>query len=68
MSVAEAMTTPFWALTFAYWLHLLATILWTGGQVVLSLLVLPAARKTLEPQAYASLLADIERCLDPLFF
>jgi uncharacterized membrane protein len=62
------MTTPFWALTLAYWLHLLATVLWIGGLVVLSLLVLPAARKTLEPQAYASLLADIERRLDPLFF
>jgi uncharacterized membrane protein len=66
ISVAEAMTTPIWALSIAFWLHMLATVLWIGGLVVLSLLVLPAARKTLELTAYASLLADIERRLDPL--
>ena len=66
MSAAEAMTTPFWALFLAYWLHLLATVLWIGGLVVLSLLVLPAARKIIDPQAFALLLADIGRRLDPL--
>ncbi len=60
------MATPFWALSTAYWLHMLATVLWIGGLVVLSILVMPAAQKTLEPQAYGSLLANIERRLNPL--
>jgi uncharacterized membrane protein len=60
------MTTPLWALSIAYWFHMLATVLWIGGLAVLVLLVLPSARKTLEIQAYAELLNEIHRRLDPL--
>jgi uncharacterized membrane protein len=60
------MTTPFWALVIAYWFHMLATVLWIGGLVVLSILVLPAARKTLDSKVYASFLEEIERRLNPL--
>ena len=60
------MNTPLWALSIAYWLHMLATVLWIGGLVVLSILVLPSAQKMLDTQAYASLLADFERRLNPL--
>ena len=60
------MTTPLWALSLAYWLHMLATVLWIGALVVLSLLVLPVAQKTLDPATYARFLAEIRRRLDPL--
>ena len=60
------MNTPFWALSIAFWAHMLATVLWIGGLVVLSILVLPAARKTLDPQAYARFLEETQRRLDPL--
>ena len=60
------MTTPLWALSIAYWFHMLATVLWIGGLAVLVLLVLPSARKTLEIQAYADLLDEIQRRFDPL--
>jgi len=66
MSADEGMTTPYWALFIAYWLHMLATVLWIGGLAVLSMLVLPAAQKTLELPAFAKLLADFERRLNPL--
>jgi uncharacterized membrane protein len=60
------MTTPVWALALAYWSHMLATVLWIGGLVVLALLVLPAAHKALESEAYSQLLAGIQQRLDPM--
>ena len=60
------MTTPVWALSIAYWLHMLATVLWIGGLAALSIIVLPAARKVLDPGAFAKLLAGMQKRLDPL--
>lgn len=61
------MTTPsVWALSLIYWLHMLATVLWIGGLATLSILVLPAARQTLDITDYANLLMRIRRKLDPL--
>jgi len=60
------MSTPIWALSIAYWVHMLATVLWIGGLVVLSVLVLPAAQKVLDSQTYAHFLGEIQRRLDSL--
>ncbi|HBX70273.1 MAG TPA: hypothetical protein DEH25_13075 [Chloroflexi bacterium] len=60
------MSTPVWALSIAYWMHMLATVLWIGGLAALTLLVLPAARKALDPQAYADFLVALQKRLDPL--
>ena len=60
------MTTPVWALSIAYWLHMLATVLWIGGLAALSLITLPAAHKVLAPGTYADLLAALHKRLDPL--
>lgn len=60
------MDMPFWALTVVYWVHMVATVVWIGGLASLAILVVPAARRTLEPQAYAALLADLQKRLDPL--
>jgi len=57
---------PTLALTFAYWLHMLATVGWIGSLAALSLVVLPAARRALEPGAYSALLARIQIRLQPL--
>jgi uncharacterized membrane protein len=53
-------------LSIAYWLHMLATVVWIGGLAALALLVLPAAQRTLDGKAFANLLAGIQRRLDPL--
>jgi uncharacterized membrane protein len=45
---------------------MLATVLWIGGLAALTLVVLPAARMTLDPKAYADLLAALGKRLDPL--
>jgi uncharacterized membrane protein len=60
------MSVPVSALTLAYWLHMLATVLWIGGISSLALLVLPAANKALDAAAYAALLEKIQKRLDPL--
>ena len=57
---------PLWALTIAYWLHMLATTVWIGGIATLVLLVLPVAKEKLAPLDYASLLESLKRRLDPL--
>lgn len=59
-------STPYWALSVIYWLHMLATVAWIGSLASLSLLVLPAARRVLDPQAYASLLNGLQSRLDAL--
>lgn len=60
------MDTPTWALWLAYWLHMLATVVWIGGLAALAIFVLPAARRTLEPAAYAAFLAGVQKRFDPL--
>lgn len=57
---------PIWALTLVYWLHMLATVLWIGGLASLSLLFIPAARKTLDAPSYAAFLGELQRRFDPL--
>jgi uncharacterized membrane protein len=35
----------FWILAISYWIHLLATVVWLGGMVLMALVALPALRK-----------------------
>ncbi|HZD56494.1 MAG TPA: CopD family protein [Anaerolineales bacterium] len=58
--------TPAWALSLAFWLHMLATVVWIGGLAALVLFVLPTARGNLDANAYATLLEKVQRRLDPL--
>ncbi len=60
------MITPTWALTIAYWLHMLATVIWIGGLAIFTLLVIPSARKTLDEHTFATFIEKIQRHLDPL--
>ncbi len=54
------MQTENLGLSLAYWLHMLATVAWIGGLVALSLYVIPAARRTLDRDAYASFLGNVQ--------
>lgn len=38
-------TVPFWILATSYWIHLLATITWLGGLVLMSVVAWPAVRE-----------------------
>ena len=54
------------ALTIAYWLHMLATVVWIGTLAALALIVIPSARKSLDPSTYSALLAQIQARLQPI--
>ena len=56
-------TAPPIVLAIAYWLHMLATVVWIGGLAALAVIFLPAARRLLAPADYSNLLAKIQRRL-----
>lgn len=53
--------TPILALTIAFWLHMLATVSWVGGQAILALAVIPISRKTLSLEDHHKFLNAINR-------
>jgi uncharacterized membrane protein len=59
-------TPPVWALTLVYWLHMLATVSWIGGIVSISILVLPAAHKSLKPIDLLAFIEAMQKRLEPL--
>jgi uncharacterized membrane protein len=54
---------PSWVLSIAYWLHMLATVVWIGGLSALSLIVLPAARRSITGAAYGDFLGQVQQRL-----
>ena len=47
---------PFWVLTVSYWIHLLATVTWLGGLVIMAIVAWPAVRERLmEPAQWVGL-------------
>ncbi|KAA3648236.1 MAG: hypothetical protein DWQ07_04365 [Chloroflexi bacterium] len=60
------MPTPEWVLWIAFWLHMLATVVWIGGLAALAILILPLARQSLDENAYATFLGRVHRRLDPI--
>lgn len=59
-------TMPGWVLALVYWLHMVATVTWIGGLTALAWVVLPAAQRSLNPDAYQKLLADFRPRLQRL--
>jgi putative copper resistance protein D len=59
-------SVPSWALALTFWLHLLAAVTWVGSLVAISLLVLPAATRTLKPVDQLALLDAMQRRLEPV--
>ncbi len=59
-------TPPVWALTLVYWMHMLATVAWIGGIVSISILVLPAAHKSLKPADLLAFIEAMQKRLEPL--
>jgi uncharacterized membrane protein len=59
-------TPPGWALALIYWLHMLATVTWIGGIVSISILVMPAAQKSLKPADHLAFIEALQKRLEPL--
>jgi uncharacterized membrane protein len=60
------MDAPPFALTIAYWLHMLATVVWIGSLASLALIILPAARKSLPAREFSAFLLQIQSRLQPV--
>jgi uncharacterized membrane protein len=58
-----SLAAPAWVLAIAYWLHMLATVLWIGGLAATALIVVPAARRTVSGKEYAAFLALVQKRL-----
>ncbi len=59
-------TPPSWALALTFWLHLLATVTWVGSLAAMSFLVLPAMKRTLEPDTQLVFIEAIQKRLEPI--
>lgn len=59
-------TPPSWALALTYWLHLFATVTWVGSLAGVSLLVLPAMRRSLDAETQLIFIEALQRRLEPI--
>ncbi len=57
---------PAWALALTFWLHLLATVTWIGSLASISFLVLPAMRRSLEPEIQLVFIEAMQKRLEPI--
>lgn len=57
---------PAWALAFAYWLHMAATIVWIGGLFFQAAILGPAIARSLAIPSRAGLLLAVRRRFEPL--
>ncbi len=64
--ISSSGVMPFWALSLAYWLHMLATLLWIGGLVVVVLFIQPIARHVLSSRDFIHLMEKVQQRLNPL--
>jgi len=56
----------FWALAFIFWLHFLATVVWIGSLVSISLLILPAVKRALQPVDQLAMIEAVQKRLEPI--
>jgi uncharacterized membrane protein len=57
---------PAWALALTYWLHLLATVSWVGSLAGVSFLILPAMKRSLEPETQLVFIEAMQKRLEPI--
>ena len=57
---------PSWALALTYWLHLFATVTWVGSLAGVSLLVLPAMKRSLDAETQLIFIEALQRRLEPI--
>jgi len=57
---------PSWAVATMYWLHMLATVAWSGSIFALTLLIHPVAKKKLNPVDHLALVEGIQTRLEPI--
>lgn len=59
-------TPPVWVLAILYWVHLLATVTWVGSIASISILVLPAMKRSVKPADQLAFLDAMQKRLEPI--
>jgi uncharacterized membrane protein len=59
-------TTPEWALTLSYWLHMVATVVWIGGIAASVLLVQPLVIRNVSPERAIQVMRQLRKRLQNL--
>ncbi|MBC7878792.1 MAG: CopD family protein [Anaerolineales bacterium] len=59
-------TPPTWVLAIIYWLHMLATVAWVGSLAAISILILPASKRTLNLTDQLSFISTLQKRLEPI--
>jgi uncharacterized membrane protein len=59
-------TVPSWAIALTFWIHMLAVVIWIGSLVSISILILPAATRTLKPVDQLVFIDAIQKRLEPI--
>ncbi len=57
---------PGWALALTYWLHLFATVTWVGSLAGISLLILPAMKRSLNTETQLVFIEAMQKRLEPI--
>jgi uncharacterized membrane protein len=57
---------PNWVLALIYWLHMLATVVWAGSLAAIAFLILPAMKRTLNPETQLIFIEAIQKRLEPI--
>jgi uncharacterized membrane protein len=57
---------PTWAIALTFWLHMLAVVTWIGSLLSISLLINPAATKTLKSVDQLVFIDAIQKRLEPI--
>ena len=57
---------PTWALALTFWLHLFATVTWVGSLAGVSLLVLPAMKRSLDAETQLIFIEALQKRLEPI--
>jgi len=57
---------PSWVLAIVFWLHFLATVTWIGSLASISILILPAISRSLEPVNQLAVIESVQKRLEPV--
>jgi uncharacterized membrane protein len=57
---------PTWAIALTFWLHMLATVARVGSLSAISLLILPAMNRALDPETQLIFLEAMQKRLEPI--
>lgn len=57
---------PIWALSFSYWIHMIATVIWLGGLITVTFVLLPFIQKKMAGEEKEKILSSLQNYLNPL--